>query len=206
MTPPSTPPPHRADARRSRAAILDAALGLLNERPDAGVGTIAQAAGVSRQTVYAHFPSREELLSEVVDHLTERTVAAMEAAAPDEGPAREALLRLLDTAEEVTGRYPVLVRQVTHLTTGAKEDRDRHEGVTTVLCRVVRRGQASGEFDAHASAEWLVAATVALAHTASGEAAAGRLSPRGARVSLRTSVLRLLGAGPHGKGESSPRP
>ena len=45
----------RADAERSIAAILDAAVQVLAARPDAGMGEIAKAAGVARQTVYAHF-------------------------------------------------------------------------------------------------------------------------------------------------------
>ncbi|MFD0662573.1 hypothetical protein [Thermocatellispora tengchongensis] len=41
----SPAPNRRADARRSRAAILDAALRLLDADPDAGVEAIAAAAG-----------------------------------------------------------------------------------------------------------------------------------------------------------------
>ncbi|RCG25534.1 TetR/AcrR family transcriptional regulator [Streptomyces diacarni] len=190
----SPTPPRRADARRSRAAILDAALGLLNERPDAGIEAVGRAAGVTRQTVYAHFPSRERLLAGVVDHLTERTVAAMEETAPDEGPAAEALLRLLDAAERTAGHYPALARQAATVPASAGEDRARHAPVADLLGRVVRRGQASGEFDGHASPDWLVAATIALAHASSGEADAGRLTAEEARSTLRTSVLRLLDA------------
>ncbi|MFI2415887.1 hypothetical protein [Streptomyces sp. NPDC018947] len=46
-----TPPParsRRADARRSRAAILDAATQVLNVEPDASLETIAKAAAVTR--------------------------------------------------------------------------------------------------------------------------------------------------------------
>ncbi|MGY1438625.1 TetR/AcrR family transcriptional regulator [Streptomyces reniochalinae] len=190
----SPTPRRRADARRSRAAILDAALALLDERPDASIEAVGRAAGVTRQTVYAHFPSRERLLAGVVDHLTGRTVAAMEEAAPDEGPAAEALLRLLDAAERTAGRYPALARQAGSLPASAEEDRARHARVADLLGRVVRRGQASGEFDGHTSPDWLVAATIALAHASSGEADAGRLSPKEARRTLRTGLLRLLGA------------
>ncbi|MBE9500412.1 helix-turn-helix transcriptional regulator [Streptomyces sp. GKU 257-1] len=202
---PSSPSPsqdrsrnRRADARRSRASILDAAIRLLNERPDASVEAVATAAGVTRQTVYAHFPSRERLLAATLDRLTERTAAAMAAAEPDSGPAAEALLRLLDAAERCTAEHPGLVRAAAALPTDAREDAERHVAVAELLERVVRRGRHDGEFDdGLPAADWLVSAVIALAHTASeqAEAEAGRLPPDRAREVLRTSLLRLLGTG-----------
>ncbi|WP_229375448.1 TetR/AcrR family transcriptional regulator [Streptomyces spirodelae] len=195
-----TPPPasrtarnRRADARRSRTSILDGAIQLLNDRPDASVEAIAAAAGVTRQTVYAHFPSREQLLTAVLDRLTERTVAAMAAADPDSGPPAEALLRVLDAAEQTAGAYPALVRLLGTLPMSPPDDAERHAPVTALLERVVRRGQASGAFDDRLPTDWLVTATIALAHAASEQAEGGRLSRRQARDVLRTSVLRLLG-------------
>ncbi|MET9858178.1 TetR/AcrR family transcriptional regulator [Streptomyces smyrnaeus] len=197
MTPPPAPRTarnRRADARRSRASILQAAIRLLNERPDASVEAIATAAGVTRQTVYAHFPAREQLLAAALDRLTEQTVAAMAAADPDSGPAADALLRLLDAAEQAAGEYPTLTRMLSTLPASAQQDAERHVPVAELLERVVRRGQALGEFDDRLPAGWLVTATIALAHAADGEAEAGRLTPQEARDTLRTSLLRLLGA------------
>jgi AcrR family transcriptional regulator len=57
----------RADAERNIAAILDAAVELLGERPDSSMAEIAAAAGVARQTVYAHYDSREALLAAVAE-------------------------------------------------------------------------------------------------------------------------------------------
>jgi AcrR family transcriptional regulator len=59
----------------TRDRILDVALDVLGENPDAGMGEIASAAGVVRRTVYDHFPSRLDL----VRTLTERAVAEMTA-------------------------------------------------------------------------------------------------------------------------------
>ena len=47
----------RSDAVRSRTAVVDAAVDLLGRQPGASVEEIATAAGVTRQTVYAHHPS-----------------------------------------------------------------------------------------------------------------------------------------------------
>ncbi|MFE2932011.1 hypothetical protein [Streptomyces sp. NPDC059278] len=51
---------------------------------------------VTRQSVYAHFRSREQLLPAIVDRITEEIIAAMDAADLHTGPAADALLRLLD--------------------------------------------------------------------------------------------------------------
>lgn len=57
----------------TRNRILDVALEVLGESPDASMGEVAAAAGVVRRTVYGHFPSRGEL----VHALTERAVNEM---------------------------------------------------------------------------------------------------------------------------------
>ena len=46
----------RSDAQRSIDAIVSGARTLLGRRPDASMEEVATAAGLTRQTVYAHFP------------------------------------------------------------------------------------------------------------------------------------------------------
>jgi AcrR family transcriptional regulator len=48
--------------KRTRKAIVDATIGLLDQGRTPSVGEIADAAEVSRRTVYLHFPSLEHLL------------------------------------------------------------------------------------------------------------------------------------------------
>ncbi|MEJ3656127.1 TetR/AcrR family transcriptional regulator [Actinomycetes bacterium KLBMP 9759] len=183
----------RADAERNATAILDAAAAVLGRAPDAGVEQVAAAAGVSRQTVYAHFPTREALLTAVIERITEETVAAMDAARLDDGPAPAALLRLLDAGWQSMERHPLLLSAAA-TTMDAAENDELHEPVFALLHRLVRRGQASGEFDPDASPEWLIAATAALGHAAGAEVAAGRMTADEAAAAVRRSVLRLFGA------------
>ncbi len=55
---------------RTRAAILDAALRLVSKSGLDGltIGTLADATGLSKSGLFAHFGSREELLLAVLDH------------------------------------------------------------------------------------------------------------------------------------------
>ncbi|MFF5538714.1 TetR/AcrR family transcriptional regulator [Streptomyces cinerochromogenes] len=53
----------RADARRNRERILEAAVRAFSEKgPDVAIDTIAKAAGVGSATLYRHFPTREALV------------------------------------------------------------------------------------------------------------------------------------------------
>jgi AcrR family transcriptional regulator len=73
----------RADARRNRKRVLDAARMLLAEHGlDVHMERIARAAGVGVGTVYRNFPTKEELLQAMADErfavFAERARAALE--------------------------------------------------------------------------------------------------------------------------------
>ena len=66
----------RARSEATRAAILDAALRLL-ERDGyhaVGLAAVGRDAGVSRQAIYLHFGSKANLLQALVDDLNEKYV------------------------------------------------------------------------------------------------------------------------------------
>lgn len=180
----------RSDAERSRAAILDAAAQVLGERPEASIEEIAEAAGVTRQTVYAHYVSREALLRAVVDRATDEVVAAMDAAEPDTGPAPAALGRLLDASWQAVARYPALFR-ATPLS--QQESDELHVPIVERFERVIRRGRRRGEFDRELPADWLLAATIGLAHAAGEQVGAGRMKPDKAADALRRTIARVYG-------------
>ncbi|MEU7038697.1 TetR/AcrR family transcriptional regulator [Streptomyces sp. NPDC046237] len=192
---PRARPRRRADAERSRVAVLDAAVRLLAERPDAGMAAIAAVAGVTRQTVYAHFGTRDALLNAVADRITDQAMAAMDEAEENGAPALDALLRLQDIGWRRFEQNPVLL-QLGSTHAGADDDRARHEPVTARLTRLIEKGQASGEFDPAPPATWLVAAVTALGHAAGDEVGADRMSVEEAATWLRTATLALLGVRP----------
>lgn len=177
----------RADADRSRAAILTAAITLLDERADAGMEAVATAAGVTRQTVYAHFPSRDAVLDAVVDELTRETMAAIDALDLDHGPALDTLLDLIDLGWRSFEKHPLLL----HLPQSVGQD-ERHDPIVERFERLIRRGQRTGEITRDLPVAWLVAALIALGHTAGEAVAANRLPAKKATAALRATVVRLL--------------
>ena len=188
--PRSRPRRQRAEARHSIAAILRAATETLNANPGSSVEDIARAAGVSRQTVYAHFPSREALVNAVVERAAAEATAAFDAAGLDDLPPAAALVRLLDSGWQVAARYPF----VWHLpAVTAEQDASRHAPVLDRMLDLIRRGQGSGELDATVAPGWLLAACLALGRAAEDEVKAGRMGIEEASHAVHSSVLRLLG-------------
>lgn len=97
---PGAPHPHalRADARRNRAAILEAAEAVFSSAgPGAPIDEVARRAGVGVGTLYRHFPTKEDLLGALVAAHAEPLVEAAQDAlrARDPGPALFGLIRHL---------------------------------------------------------------------------------------------------------------
>lgn len=66
----------RADARRNRERILEAALVELTRSPNAPLSTIAKRAGIGQGTLYRHFPDRDALVLELYRREVEQLVAS----------------------------------------------------------------------------------------------------------------------------------
>jgi AcrR family transcriptional regulator len=172
--------------------VLDAAVRVLGQHPDAKVEEIAAEAGVTRQTVYAHYPSRPLLTAAVIDRISAEAVAALDAANADGGTVTEAMLRWLDVTWRLFDRYPLL-RHPSAIAAGPADDDRRHAPVAERLERLIRRGQDTGEFDDTLSPAWLVSATIALGHAAGSDFTAGRMTAPQTAAALRHSILRLYG-------------
>ena len=86
--------PKRADAVRNREAVLEAAIRLLAERPDASMRDVADASGLGRTTVYRHFASREDLVRALFERAFAESGERMAAAAASAGDAGDVLRRI----------------------------------------------------------------------------------------------------------------
>ena len=182
----------RSDARQSIAAVLDAAIRTLASHPDASMDEIARAAGVSRQTVYAHFPSRDTLIDAVIQQANAEFTSLLDGLDLDQAPPAQALTRLLDAGWQVAARYPFLWLQPA---VNPGKDAERHAPVLDRMLDIVVRGQASGDFDASVPAHWLLSAFLALGRATEDEVKAGRMTIEQATRAIRQGLLRLLGTG-----------
>ncbi|WP_223589410.1 TetR/AcrR family transcriptional regulator [Pseudomonas sp. A-R-19] len=90
---------------RKRQAIIQAAI---NEFRDNGfeitsMDKIAATAGVSKRTVYNHFPSKEELFAEILNQLWIRVTAEQETSYRPDQPLRDQLRSLLMAKLQMLG-------------------------------------------------------------------------------------------------------
>jgi AcrR family transcriptional regulator len=150
---------------------------------------------VARQTVYAHYPSREALLAAVADRAMSETLAAIDAAEPQRGSPVEALDRLISAWWESVGRHARVLEALAEAFPDRGETHAFHAPVLDRLERLVRRGQRSGDFDRRLPDAWAAAALLGLLHVAAEELAAGRVEAAEAERALRLSIPRVFGVG-----------
>lgn len=195
--PPTAPPtphdvaPRRADAQRSVAAILDAAATCLRDDPHATMTAIARAAGVGRVTVYAHFPSREELLGAVVARAIDDLGATLDAAVADERPADVAFRDLIRSAWASVDRAGRLLGAVQR-SYDREQLRDQHAPALARIEQLIARGRRDGVFRTDLPLSWLMTITYALFHAAAEDIDAGRLRAEDAPQALEATLLPAL--------------
>jgi AcrR family transcriptional regulator len=191
--PPTTTRRRRADADRSVAAILAAALEALAGDPDASMAEIARRAGVVRATIYAHFPTRESLLDAVMEQTVADVARAMQAAEPDRGEPREALERVIRaTWMELSRFHTILEINKSRLST--QELYRRHLPMTSQLAPLVERGQASGVFRRDLPVTWHMATVRAIIHMANAELLAGRIAESEVEAAILKTALAAIAA------------
>ena len=106
-----------AQKRRTRKAIVDAAMALLARGVTPSVNEVAAAADVSRRTIFLYFPSFDQLLLDAtVGALSEASIER----AIDEGPANERaearVERMARALQHVTPEMERLGRALVRLT------------------------------------------------------------------------------------------
>jgi len=178
-------------AERNVEAILDAAEELLQSQGHANISAVAAQAGVSRVTVYAHFPDWTALLEAAVERAVRRAMTALQAVHPEDGPPAQALDRMLAATWQHLARYQAMAAAVAELLSPEAVTRT-HQAAHHTLGALLERGQADGSFRTDLPARWLVTASIALVHACNDQVRAGHIDEHDAVRILTTSVRDLL--------------
>ena len=181
----------REVAERNVEAILDAAEELLQAQGHASISAVAAQAGVSRVTVYAHFPDWTALLEAAVERAVRRTMTALQAVHPEDGPPAQALDRMLAAAWQHLARYGAMAAAVAELLSPEAVTR-AHQAAHHTIGALLERGQADGSFRTDLPAGWLMTACIALVHACSDQVRAGQIDDHDAVRILTTSVRDLF--------------
>lgn len=128
---------------------------LLGEDPQAGMNEVAEAAGVSRATLYRHFASRAVLLDAIWRQAVEQGRQALSQSRLQEGSATEALRRLVGACLDIAERYSFAQLATQPELRPSQQAREPERQVfRKPLLDLIARGQAAGEFTTVLSAEW----------------------------------------------------
>lgn len=150
-------PPQRADARRNRQRLLDAAIDLILEiGGEPSKDAVAHRAGVGIATLYRHFPDRQTLLHAVVLDVLDRTIDQGEAALAESITGTEALRRYMHDAIDCG----LGVVNVVYALLDTTDWPDRRAAAQRVLDRLVDVARVDGAIGADVSATTIALATI----------------------------------------------
>lgn len=137
-------PPTRADARRNRRRLLDAAIEvILAVGGEPSRDAVAQRAGVGIGTLYRHFPDQQQLLRAVALEVIDRTIEEGETALIEAPTGGQALRRYMHAAID-TGLGVV---NIVHPLIDDPDWPDRRAAAQDVLDRLIETAELDGAID-----------------------------------------------------------
>jgi AcrR family transcriptional regulator len=156
--------------------VLRAAADFLSRRPNATQDEIAAAVGISRATLHRYFAGRDALL-EALDQLAVAHMhEALQTARWQEGPAPEALQRLVSACEPVSGYLTLLYTQSQDF--DANQAKEAWAEIDSEIRQLFERGQREGAFRTDLTAVWFTEALYNLFAGAAWVIQVGRGAPR----------------------------
>ena len=168
--------------------LTHAAARHLAHSPNASMNEIAQAAGVSRATLFRRHPNRAQLVAELSERAVRAYISAVDAAEPEEGEATEALTRLVKHLAPLAPTYGLLALQPIEpsveraLLAEAQACDDR-------LRRLFRRGQRDGAYTLELSPGWMLTMITWLIVGAADSLRQGSLAPADLKPYLTTTIV-----------------
>ncbi|WP_208817652.1 TetR/AcrR family transcriptional regulator [Micromonospora echinofusca] len=169
------------------ATLLEVATRVLLVDPTASLGDVARAAGVSRTTLYARFPTRQALLVALASEAMDLVEQAYAAARLDDGAVEQALRRLVELTVPLGSRVEFLLRE--RSLDIEPELVARYEQLDAPVIALMRRAQIAGQVRADLPAWWMATAVIGAVSTAWEAIADGRLAVRDAPSLVLDTVL-----------------
>jgi AcrR family transcriptional regulator len=163
----------RADARRNRRTVLDAAVALLAERPQATMQEVADASGLGRTTVYRHFPRRQDLIDALFQEVLREAAQTVEDALASASSPRALLCDLGERIIAIGDRYRFLdAHPELRERTLALNDSGPENPLQAYLTEAQQRGEVREDLPV----QWMLTTLRGLAVVAMVEVSAGRMN------------------------------
>ncbi|MFD3661470.1 TetR/AcrR family transcriptional regulator [Streptomyces sp. NPDC058659] len=159
-----------------RTQVLHSAAGLLSRKATATMDEVARAAGIGRATLHRHFAGRDALVRALEELGIQELEEALDRARLDEGPADEAVRRLVAGTEPMAPLLSFLVTE-----NQLFEGDQQNEGWARLDARVsdlFRRGQEQGAFRIDLTPAWLTEALYGLIGSAAWAVQDGRVAAK----------------------------
>ncbi len=177
----------RADARRNRERVLEAARDQFAERGlDAQMDQIARAAGVGVGTVYRHFPTKESLLEALAQQRFDAKAEAAREALEVEDPW-DGFVQFMTSATQITAGDVALSEAMGQLPGLCRKAAER-AGLRELVADLVERAHASGQLRADIQPEDIPSLVSGVGH-------AVRAGDRGAPAMSWDRYLEIILAG-----------
>ncbi|MFI6936133.1 TetR/AcrR family transcriptional regulator [Streptomyces sp. NPDC050287] len=169
-----------------RDHVLRSAAALLTRKATATMDEVAKATGISRATLHRQFAGRDALVRALEALGISECEAALDAARLDDGPASEAVRRLVRELQPAAALLAFLYTE-----NQLFEGEEQNAGWSRIDDRIsalFRRGQAAGEFRIDLTPGWLTEALYGLLASGAWAVTEGRV----ARNDITHMIAELL--------------
>ncbi|NNN32402.1 TetR/AcrR family transcriptional regulator [Streptomyces sp. S3(2020)] len=169
-----------------RDHVLRSAAALLTRKSTATMDEVAKAAGISRATLHRHVAGRDALVRALEALSIAECEAALDAARPDEGPASDAVSRLVREIEPAAALLAFLYTE-----NQLFEGEEQNAGWARIderIAALFKRGQTAGEFRIDLTPTWLTEALYGLLASGAWAVSEGRA----ARNDFHHMIVELL--------------
>ena len=174
----------------SDCKILERTAAVLAEGHGRTMQEIADKSGVGRTTLYRRFHTREDLLRAIFEQAISEAREGIAAANPDEGDAREAMMRVIEEMLKIGDKYRVLFQEKS----AHNERAEGKDEFLESLRDLIRRAQREGAIDTSLPLDWVLGTMGAMVATAIRLIGTGELARNHAAALITRTLFDGVGA------------